>query len=134
MLLRIVNTAVMLIFVVTVSSHVISCSAENSTTTGQSSKTVQIQSGKGKDELLKWFANNFKYASLKGFMEKREEQINSCMEKKIECKWIIGSEITNSKKGYIVSFRDNEFTVDEFPAGSESEYVISNKDIYFRTK
>jgi len=84
MLLRIVNTAVMLIFVVTVSSHVISCSAENSTTTGQSSKTVQIQSGKGKDELLKWFANNFKYASLKGFMEKREEQINSCMEKKID--------------------------------------------------
>ncbi len=67
-------------------------------------------------------------------MERREEQINTCIEEKILCKWIIGSEITNSHKGYIVSFKDNEFTIDEFPAGSESDYGITNKDIYFKTR
>jgi hypothetical protein len=42
--------------------------------------------------------------------------------------------VTNSQKGYIISFKDNEFTIDEFPAGSESEYGITDKDIYFKTR
>jgi hypothetical protein len=75
-----------------------------------------------------------KYASFMDFMKRREEQINSCIEEKISCKWIIGSGITNSQKGYVVSFKDNEFTIEEFPAGSESEYDITKKDIYFKTR
>jgi hypothetical protein len=132
MLFRILNTIVTVIFVVIVSLYSISCSKE-SNTIGQGN-TVRIQSGKGKEELLKWFKSNMKYASMFDFMKRREEQIDSCMEKKIVCKWTIGSEITNSHKGYIVSFENNGFTIDEFPAGSESDYNITNKDIFFKTR
>lgn len=79
-------------------------------------------------------SSNMKYATHMDFMERREEQINKCIEEKISCKWIIGSGITNSNKGYVVSFKDNKFAIDEFPAGSESEYGITNKDIYFKTR
>jgi hypothetical protein len=92
-------------------------------------------SGIGKDELLKWFSSNMKYAStLEGFMDRREQQINFCLEKKIPCTWIIGSAITNSQKGYVITFKDNEFTVEEFPAGKESDYDISEKDLYFKIR
>ena len=133
MFLRILNNVTKVLLILIISLNIISCSSK-SDTTGQESKTVRIKSGTGKEELLKWFSTNMKYASFMDFMERREEQINSCIEKKIECKWIIGSEITNSHKGYIVSFKDNEFTIDEFPAGSESDYGITNKDIYFKTR
>lgn len=132
MMLRIVDTVVKIIFVVILSLNLISCSTESNTT--EHGNTVRVQSGNGKDELLQWFSKNMKYSSFKGFMEKREEQINGCIEKKIVCKWIMGSGITNSQKGYIISFKDNEFTIDEFPAGSESEYGITDKDIYFKTR
>jgi maltose-binding protein MalE len=131
-MLRIVNTVVKIIFLVIMILNLTSCSTE-SNTSGQGN-TVRIQSGSGKEELLQWLSKNMKYASFKGFMEKREEQINTCVEKKIVCKWIIGSGITNSHKGYIISFKDNEFTIDEFPAGSESDYGITDKDIYFKTR
>jgi hypothetical protein len=133
MFLRILNNAPKVLLILIISLNIISCTTK-SDTTGQESKTVRIKSGTGKDELLKWFSANMKYASFMDFMERREEQINSCIEKKIVCKWIIGSEITNSHKGYIVSFKDNEFTIDEFPSGSESNYGITNKDIYFKTR
>lgn len=123
-----------LILILIISLNIISCSTESNTTTGQNRNTVQIKSGTGKDELLKWFSSNMKYATHMDFMERREEQINKCIEEKISCKWIIGSGITNSYKGYVVSFKDNKFAIDEFPAGSESEYGITNKDIYFKTR
>jgi|GEM_PF-5021429 len=133
MFLRILNNVTKVLLILIISLNIISCSSK-SDTTGQESNTIRIKSGTGKEELLQWFSKNMKYASFKGFMERREEQINTCIEEKILCKWIIGSEITNSHKGYIVSFKDNEFTIDEFPAGSESDYGITNKDIYFKTR
>lgn len=133
MLSRILNITLKTVFFIIISWNVISCSTE-STTPKQDSKTIRVESGNSKEELLKWFQSNMKYASMFDFMKRREEQINQCIEEKIACKWIIGSEITNSHKGYIVSFKDNEFTIDEFPAGSESDYSITNKDIYFKTK
>ena len=130
MLFRILNTIVTVIFVVIVSLYSISCSKE-SNTIGQGN-TVRIQSGKGKEELLQWFRSNMKYASMFDFMKRREEQINECIEAKIACKWLTGSGITNSGKGYIVSFKDNEFTIDEFPAGKDSDYGITDKDMSFK--
>jgi hypothetical protein len=111
----------------------ISCLSE-SNSAGKDNNTIQVTKGTGKDELLKWFKNNFKYSSIEGFMEKREQQINLCIEKKISCKWIMGPAITNSQKGYIVTFKEDKFTVEEFPAGKESEYGIKEKDLYFKTK
>ncbi len=92
------------------------------------------ESGTGKENLLKWFRNNMKYASKFDFMKRRDEQINECTEAKIACEWLMGSKITNSGKGYIVTFKDNEFTIDEFPAGREPEYNITDKDIFFKKK
>jgi len=133
MLLRIMNKAMWLIIISLMSFTLITCSSE-SNTSKQGSNTVQVKSGTGKEELLKWFKNNFKYSSLKGFMEKREQQINLCIEKKISCQWIMGSAITNSQKGYIITFKEDKFTIVEFPAGKESEYGIKEKDFYFKTK
>ncbi|HYA11814.1 MAG TPA: hypothetical protein VEF37_02375 [Thermodesulfovibrionales bacterium] len=133
MLLRILHVELTMIFIMILCLSVPACSTE-SNTPKQGSKTIRVESGTGKDELLKWFRGNMKYASMFDFMKRREEQIDSCMEKKILCKWIIGSEITNSHKGYIVSFENNGFTIDEFPAGSESDYNITNKDIFFKTR
>jgi hypothetical protein len=73
-----------------------------------------------------------KYASMFDFMKRREEQINECIEAKIACKWLMGSGVTNSGKGYIVTFKDNEFTIDEFPAGKDSDYGITDKDMSFK--
>lgn len=130
MLFRILNTIVTVIFVVIVSLYSISCSKESNTI--EQGNTVRIQSGKGKEELLQWFRSNMKYASMFDFMKKREEQINECIEAKIACKWLMGSGITNSGKGYIVSFKDNEFTIYEFPAGKDSDYGITDKDMSFK--
>ena len=133
MLSRILIITVKIDFFIVISWNVISCSAE-SNTPKQSSKTVRVESGTGKENLLKWFRNNMKYASMFDFMKRREEQINECTETKIACEWLMGSKITNSGKGYIVTFKDNEFTIDEFPAGKEPEYNITNKDIFFKKK
>lgn len=67
-------------------------------------------------------------------MERREQQTNLCIEKKISCQWVIGSAITNSKKGYIITFKEDKFTIEEFPAGSESKYGIKEKDLFFKTR
>ena len=132
-LLRILHAELSMLFMMILCLSVPACSTE-SNTPQQGSKTIQVESGTGKDELLKWFRSNMKYASMFDFMERREKQINQCIKEKIVCKWIIGSGITNSQKGYIVSFKDNEYSIEEFPAGSESEFGISNKDIFFKTK
>jgi hypothetical protein len=150
--LKTVNTILKLLFILITSSIIMSCATE-STTVKQKSSPAPITSemgkdelkqesnidpktsGTGKEELLKWFGANLKYASiLKGLTERREQQINFCIEKKIPCKWLIGSGITNSQKGYVVTFKDNEFTIEEFPAGKESEYGIAKKDLYFKTR
>jgi hypothetical protein len=130
---RILIIAVKMVFFILISWNVIACSAEPNNS-NQDSKTVRLESGSGKEELLKWFRSNMKYAAMFGFMKKREEQINQCVETKIVCEWFLGSAITNSGKGYIVTFKDNKFTVGEFPAGSETEYGITKKDIYFKKK
>jgi hypothetical protein len=127
------NKTMWLIIISLMSFTLITCSSE-SNTSEQGSNTVQVKSGTGKEELLKWFKNNFKYSSMEGFMEKREQQINLCIEKKIFCQWIMGSAITNSQKGYIITFKEDKFTTEEFPAGKESEYGIKEKDFYFKTK
>lgn len=133
MLLRIINTIISLIILSFMSFATISCSSE-STTAGKDNNIIQVTKGTGKNELLKWFKDNFKYSSMEGFMEKREQQINLCIEKKISCQWIMGSAITNSQKGYIITFKEDKFTIEEFPAGKESEYGIKEKDLYFKTK
>ena len=133
MLSRILSITVKIVFFIVISWNVISCSTE-SNTPQQSSKTVRVESGTGKEDLLKWFRSSMKYASMFDFMKRREEQINQCMEAKIVCEWLLGSGITNSGKGYIIIFENNKFTVDEFPAGREPEYNITNKDIYFKKK
>ena len=127
------NKTMWLIIISLMSFTLITCSSK-SNTSEQGSNTVQVKSGTGKEELLKWFKNNFKYSSMEGFMEKREQQINLCIEKKISCQWIMGSAITNSQKGYIITFKEDKFTIEEFPAGKESEYGIKEKDFYFKTK
>ena len=152
MILKTMNTVLRLLFILILSSIIMSCATESTTVkqeispapitseTGkeelkQESSIATKTSGTGKEELLKWFEANMKYVStLEGFMERREQQINLCIEKKIPCKWLIGSAITNSQKGYIITFKDNEFTIEEFPAGKESEYGIKEKDLYFKTK
>jgi len=131
MLFRNINTIIRLITLSLMSFMLISYLGE-SNTAAKDNNTIRVTKGTGKDELLKWFKNNFKYSSLKGFMERREQQINLCTEKKISCKWIMGSATTNSQKGYIVTFKENKFTVEEFPAGRESEYGIKEKDFYFK--
>jgi len=133
MLLRIINTIISLIILSFMSFATISCTSE-SNTAGKDNNIIQVTKGTGKNELLKWFKNNFKYSSMEGFMEKREQQINLCIEKKISCQWIMGSAITNSQKGYIITFKEDKFTIEEFPAGKESEYGIKEKDFYFKTK
>jgi hypothetical protein len=134
MLLRNINTIIRLVILSFMSFMLISYLAE-SNTVAKDNNTIQITKGTGKDGLLKWFKNNFKYPPfLKTFMEKREQQIDLCIEKKISCKWIMGSAITNSKKGYIVTFKEDKFTVEEFPAGRESEYGMKEKDIFFKTE
>jgi hypothetical protein len=151
MVLKTVNTILKLLFILILSSIIMSCATESTTVKqeiGPAPITSEIgkeepkqessidpkTSGTGKEELLKWFGANMKYVSTEGFMERREKQINFCIEKKILCKWLIGSGITNSQKGYVVTFKDNEFTIEEFPAGKESEYGIAEKDLYFKTK
>ena len=133
MLSRILIIAVKMVFFILISWNIIACSAEPNNA-NQDSKTVRVESGSGKEELLKWFRSNMKYAAMFDFMKKREEQIDECIQAKIACKWLLGSKITNSGKGYIVTFKDKEFIIDEFPAGKESEYNITDKDIYFTKK
>lgn len=133
MLSRISIIAVKVVFFILISWNVISCSTEPNSPK-QDSQTVRVESGSGKEELLKWFRGNMKYSAMFDFMKKREEQINECIETKIVCEWFLGSAITNSGKGYIVTFKDNQFTVAEFPAGRETEYGITKKDIYFKKK
>ena len=131
MLLRILHIELAVFFIMILCSSIPACSTE-SNAPQQGSKTIRVESGTGKDELLKWFRGNMKYASMFDFMKRREEQINECIEAKIACKWLMGSGITNSGKGYIVSFKDNEFTIDEFPAGTDSDYGITDKDMSFK--
>lgn len=133
MLSRILIIAVKMVFFILISWNVVSYSTEPNSTK-QDSKAVRVESGSGKEELLKWFRSNMKYAAMFDFMKRREEQINQCVEAKIVCEWFLGSAITNSGKGYIVTLKDNEFTVGEFPAGREPEYGITDKDIYFKKK
>ncbi len=130
---RILVITIKLVFFIAISWNVISCSAA-SNTPKENSKNVRVESGTGKEKLLEWFRNNMKYASMFDFMKKREEQINECTETKIACEWLMGSKITNSGKGYIVTLKDNEFTIDEFPAGKEPEYNMTDKDMFFKKK
>ena len=132
-LLKVLYIELTVIFVMIMYLSLPACLAE-SNTAKQDSKAVQMESGTGKDELLKWFRNNMKYASapMFDFMQRREEQINECIKEKIACKWLMGSAITNSGKGYIVSFKDNKFTIDEFPAGKDADYGITDKDMSFK--
>jgi hypothetical protein len=133
MLPRIFVITVKLLFFIVISWNVISCSTESNTSL-QGGKTALVESGMGKEDLLKWFRSNMKYASKFDFMKKREEQINQCIDAKTVCEWLTGSGITNSGRGYIVTLENKAFTINEFPAGKDPEFGITDKDIFFKKK